>query len=555
MRGLGALPGVIALALSAACGDPPICQSAVFVAIQTSQITRADDGSTAGVQADITVKTSLAPGESVHLEVEDATGAITATHDGGVDAVGSVVFQAVAVTGPRTTLRASVDTSCGAAVDEQIVDVITDRPACTLVLSPAPAANPYYAPLGVLGSITDPDPGAPGYQATAVVTTRPGWTVELVHTTTAGDVILDESLAASDGTARFARTFADGLLVLRASCRGPGAAGAAALPVLALVDTTPPVCRFTRPLGGSTITPRFDDNGNLGDGVQLAVAALVTGDDVEGEPTTLTVTPIDPPITGTPQLAVTTPIDASGAMTAAATLLPATTPARFELALGAQDHAGNACTAVETYEVSFDACDLAVTAPAATVTRDANALAADGSQLDVTLVASPACAGRAVTSTCGLDAPGGELSPSGQLTLRPTICASSPCETTTTCSFRVTTASGLITQTVAAFTFDDQPPVVTVSLVEPAAVCGVHVTSASDVDAATPGVQLVLRVDAPGAVRTLLDVTSSVGATVFEVSGAKAITLVTGANQLVGSAFDAAGNRGRSPACTVTLGS
>ncbi|MDQ3297287.1 MAG: hypothetical protein M3619_11935, partial [Myxococcota bacterium] len=317
MRGLptfvAALGAVLGFVGGVGCGDEPICQSDVFIAVQTSQIVSDVDRAAPGIQAEIAVRTSAAAGELIRLEVVNPDGVIATRHEAIVDGRGNAVFLGVPMFTPRTTVRASVDTFCGFTSNEVTVDVLAAS-GCELALTPAPEVNPFYAPLGVLSTTSDPDPTTAGYQATATVTTRPGWTVELLRSTVTGDDPLASTTATADGTATFTRTLGDGLVVLRAICRGP-AELVASLGVTALVDTTPPTCRLTAPFAGSTITPRFDTNANLADGIQLALAAEVAGTDVDGEPTTLV---YQPTASGAPVSATTTAVDANGRSTAVA---------------------------------------------------------------------------------------------------------------------------------------------------------------------------------------------------------------------------------------------
>jgi len=497
--------GLVVVSLGAlllgACDDGPICQSDVFIAVQTSQIASDVDTTAPGVQADITVRTSVAEGEVVVLEVQDRDGVLAERLEATVDARGDATFRAVTVTEPRTILRASVDTACGANANEVAVDVFASS-ACQLALSPEPAPNAHYAPIPVLTTRTDPDPLAAGYQIAATITSRPGWLVELVQSTATGDRVLATTIADRSGIARTQQTLADGLAVLRATCREPAST--------------------------------------------LAAASLAN---VEGEPTALV---YQQTLGGPPVSATTTAVDASGGMTAVAALAPATTPASFTFGLVAQDHAGNQCLVEQTFEVDYAACDLAVVAPTTYVTRDASGAA--GSQVDLALEASGACINRSVTGSCGTSTLSGTVRADGTLTLRATVCGTVPCETDTICTFEVTTAGGTRTRTVSRVMFDNQPPTVFVELAAPGLPCGATISSASDLDPAAAGMQIAVRVVAGGALTRHLELTNGAGAsTVVVVDDLHVVTIASGINRLVGIAFDAAGNRGRSTACNVHL--
>ena len=420
MRGLVALCCCIPWLVAAGCGDPPLCQSDVFVAIQTSTIVEDIDPVAAGVQADIRVRTSLSEGELVTLEVLDANGDATSTARQPVDPDGYVVFSATSVDTPRTTLHAFATSVCGEGSDQVSIDVLAGAD-CQLTLIPAPETNAHYAPLRVLSTLTDPDPDTDGYQTTVAISTRPGWTVELFSNPGSGEQSLGTKVAEPNGIATFPGTLADGQVSFRASCTN-GGISAASLATTVLVDTTRPTCTFASPSAGSTITPAFDQNNDLSDGVQLEIASHIGGSDVSGEPSSVTITPAG----GTPTTAIGTAVAADGSTTAATTLAPATTPATFAFVLQAQDHAGNVCTSTQSFDVVYDGCDLTIVSPTAPVTVDADANPSNGSQANVTLQVAPACVGRTVTSTCGN---GGVVPAGGALTLRADVCSTSPCET------------------------------------------------------------------------------------------------------------------------------
>jgi len=462
MRGFGLCPRILTTFVWAiagwgglagtGCGDPPLCQSEVFVAFQEATIAVDVDAAAPGVQTDIHLRTSLEAGDLVTLEILSTDGTSLGTWIQPVAADGSAEFSDVSVPGPRAVLRATGRGTCGEGHDEITADVPAGA-GCTVALVPPPEVNAYYAPFGVLSTQSDPDPVTPGYQTTVRVMTSPGWSVEIWETT-AGEQSLGVVTAGADGVATLPVTVLDGQVGFRATCRGT-ATELASPTTTVLADTTPPGCAIVAPMPGSTITPAFDDDHMLADGVQLAVAAHADGDDVAGEPVILTIgagsgAPIDVGASDT---------DADGTSTAAAVLAPAVTPATFNFELTMRDHAGNLCTSPVTYDVVYNGCELAVVSPLAPVTSDADGSGANGSQVDITLVVSPACVGRTVTSVCGANSPSGGVGTNGQVTLRADICATSPCRVEATCSFGVTTASGVATQAAALIVFDDRPKV------------------------------------------------------------------------------------------------
>jgi hypothetical protein len=536
---------VVATAVAAlcicACGDPPICPSDVFVAIQTSQVTVDTDAVAAGIQTDVRVRTSLLEGEEVTLEVFEPVSTLTAT----TDANGIAIFTGVTVDGPESRIRASISVLCGDASDELVIPVAVAN-SCTLVLSPAPDDNFFYAPARVYNTLSDPDPNTPGYQATAIVNTSPGTTVEIFENTGSGEVSLGTFDVGASGIVEVPRTLFDGPHSYRAFCTRDQTAAISDVQSI-VVDVTPPSCAFVEPPPGTTITPSFDNNLDLSDGIQLLVTAQVTGDDVQDEPTTLTIAPLG----GTAQAVSSTKIDSSGRAGGFTTLAPASSPATFIFEFTARDHALNECTTTETYDVVLDACDLVVTSPTTPVTVDADASAA-GSQVDIALQVSAACEGRTVTSTCGLDDPSGVVT-GGVVTLRAAFCATSPCELTEACTFSVSTADGVTTQTSATIAFDDLGPATTVAIVTPALACGTAITPASDADPATDGVQVIARVTSPGSDTRSLRVTNEGGTATLDAATDVTLTLAPGLNQLVGIGADSLGNLGASPTCSITL--
>ena len=67
MRGPAVCAGIVVSAFG--CGDPPLCPSEVFVAIQESQIASDADAAAPGIQTDVHIRTSLREGELLTLEV------------------------------------------------------------------------------------------------------------------------------------------------------------------------------------------------------------------------------------------------------------------------------------------------------------------------------------------------------------------------------------------------------------------------------------------------------------------------------------------------------
>jgi hypothetical protein len=153
MRGIGLCPRILttlvwsfvraeglALALAGVtgmgCGDPPLCQSDVFVAFQQTMISTDVDAATPGVQTDVHLRTSLQAGDVVTLEVLGEDGTQVEAIEAPVADDGSVVFTGVSVSGPRVFLRATGRGTCGVGRDEIAVDVLPGAGCTVHVTSP-----------------------------------------------------------------------------------------------------------------------------------------------------------------------------------------------------------------------------------------------------------------------------------------------------------------------------------------------------------------------------------------------------------------------------------
>jgi hypothetical protein len=461
-------------ALALGCGDPPICESDVFIAIQTSEVSLDADATADGVQADIRVRTSVEEGE-VTLEVFTSNDQPAGTATATVDATGVAIFTNVTLPSPSARLRASINAFCGDASDELAIPVAAGT-SCAISFSPSPEDNTFFAPARVFNSLTDPDPATAGFQARIIVTTTPSSTVEIFENVNAADQSLGTFSSGGTGIVEFPRTLADGEFTYRAFCTS-GTTAAVSPATAVVVDITPPTCDFAFPSPGATITPTFDTSPPLTDGIQLQVIGQVVGDDILNEPTTLLVGPTG----GALANVTTTPIDASGRASGATTLAPPASPATFTFQFAARDHAKNPCVTSENYVVALDACNLVIAQPAAPVTTDADGIPANGSQIDIVLTVSPECEGRTVTSTCGLDSPSGVVT-GGQVALRTDFCGTSPCELSSQCTFEVTNPDGVTTIASQTFQFDDLGPPTSIAVVTPALAGNAQITPASDAD-------------------------------------------------------------------------
>jgi hypothetical protein len=537
----------------AGCGDAPVCQSAILVIIQSPSGVVATDSNVdmAGLQTDVVVKSTVPGGTMITLEVLDDEGEVLDTIAAEAGGDGEVTFEDVSLADGAARLRASADAGeCGSDEDEVDIDV-TGGDGCALALRQEPLDIDFYAPLGVLNASLDPDPDAEGFQADVDVEAEAGQDVELFVVDADGiETSVGVETADEAGLASFAVDLGEGRASLRAVC-SRGAVSASSLTTTVLVDTAAPDCVMTNPVAGTTITPALDDDPPEDDGVQLTLELTAGGGDTAGEEATFTVT-VDGTDTELPDVTM----GADGTATAPATIDPATTPATVTIAVDAVDHAGNTCTLTEQYDVVYDGCAIDVVAPTDVVTEDADGNPSNGVQVDIDLQVSTECEGQIVRSDCGLDNPSGFVANDGTLRIRAEWCATSPCDVQDTCEFTVESPEGIETSTAEIIHYDDQPPSVTLQIVDPALTCPAQVTAADDVDGATPGVQITLRVVSPLATDRRLQQTDSTGTQIHDanaVGGNVTVTLQPGANGFVGIATDANGNAASTPSCSVSL--
>lgn len=551
---LRALACAGAVAAGIGCGDGPICQSEVMVVIQSPSGVIVEDSNLdmAGLQTDVRIRSTVGEGVEIVLELLDGSGAVLDTISAETDQDGDTTFEDVTVVDGTAGLRASVDAGeCGS--DEDEIDLaITAGEGCEATLRQTPLDNDYYAPLGVLNLSNDPDPDTADFQADVDVVTIAGAEVELFVLDAVGiESSAGTTTADATGEASLAVTLGQGRQSVRAVCRR-GALAAASLTTTVLVDTEPPECTMTYPVPGTTITPAFDDNADLTDGVQLTLAATADGGDTAGEAVTFVVT-----IDGVETILAGTAVDVDGQTTAAATIDPARVPAIAEIEVSTQDHAGNGCAITEDYDVVYDGCDITVVSPTGVVTVDADGDPSNGVQVEVELQVDPACAGQTVTSECGLDDPSGTVAGDGSLTLEVDWCATSPCDVQQSCTFMVTSPDDIETSVGAVIRYDDLPPTVTLQVVDPSVSCPAQITDADDVDGdPSNGVQIRLRVVAPLATVRQLEQTDDTGLQVHDASapgGEVTVTLQPGLTSFVGIASDANGNTAQTPPCGITL--
>jgi hypothetical protein len=240
-----------------------------------------------------------------------------------VDAAGVASFGMVTVPPPSATLRASATDVCGSGIAKLALDVLAGA-SCDLAFVTVPEMIPFYAPLGVFNEASDVSAGLSGIQAMVSVATRAGWNVELRERSA---VIGDEVIATGPQATAMATTtgtFRDGTTSLFATCTlEPVTLTSAAL--FAFVDSVAPTCTIDPPsVTGGTLT----------------VVGRSADGDLEGEPATLTVTPVG----GAAIDAGATPI-AAGSSTGSVPL-PA---GAYDVTFATRDHAHNPCSVTQRF--------------------------------------------------------------------------------------------------------------------------------------------------------------------------------------------------------------
>ena len=127
------------------CGDGKICQSEILVIIRSPSGVILDDSNVdmAGVQTDVSIRSTAGEGAVITLQVLDDSGVELSTVDGETDADGNITFTDVDLPAGAAALRASVDAGeCGS--DEDEVALTVDRAELLLKLGQREAAAADY---------------------------------------------------------------------------------------------------------------------------------------------------------------------------------------------------------------------------------------------------------------------------------------------------------------------------------------------------------------------------------------------------------------------------
>lgn len=536
------------------CGDGPICPSEVVVLISS-----ASDGDTIttdtspepGIQSDVAVRTNLRGGERVTLTVLDSGGTEVATVEGMSDSEGNVLFAGVDMPAGLAILRAEANAGeCGSGFDEVQVNVLTGG-GCGLAVREGLLESEYYAPLPVLNTSNDSDPALPNFQANIDITTSASYDVELfvLDIDSATETSAGVVTAATDGSATFAITLAQGRQTLRATCTPPGGGlGASSANTPLLVDTEAPMCWFANPMDGTTVIPSMDLDNDPSNGTQITLvghAEVGANGDLEGESAVFTIDGV--PMDGSL-------LDIDGDSTLAATF---DTPGSVALGFETQDHAGNGCQIAQTSSYVTDGCAMSLLLPTGPVTSDSNGDPTDGMQTQIVVQVDLACVGQTVVTDCGEGTSSAVVPADGTTAIDVTVCPDAQCEVSDMCTITVTNDAGIETSIGTVLTGDNVPPLVNLQFIDPVTSCGGAVPPSADVDAnAANGVQIDVRVVAPLAIDRWVEATDDTGTTVTvpaQVGGDARITLAPGLNDIVAVAEDENSNQGRTGACSVAL--
>jgi hypothetical protein len=528
----------------AACSDNIPCPGPSLLVITSPQgsVTIDNDLDLAGAQTDVRVRTTLPQGSPVDFEVwsgDQMVRMVSAT----VNDSGQAMFSNLDVPPGTVSIRAAGYSVCGVTRDEAIVEVIAGS-GCSVTIDPMPVLNPFYSPLPVLNSVADLDQGTIDFQSHVNVQTLKGWRAELFISDDGLEQPAGSALAADSGIAQFNATLPQGRIAVRSVCFGPRGEIVEAAAVTTVVDTIPPTCSVQSPAVGTTLNPGLDSNDDLADGLQLQAVAQLNGEDVLSTALQFVVGPAGQ----TPATVSGSLVAADGTSSALLTVAPATVPARYVVGMIGADQAGNVCNTSAEYDVAYDGCAIALTAPTAPITTDADGVASNGAQLDAALQISPACEGRTITSSCA-NMPSAVVPSSGQVSLRVNMCSSVPCQAAIDCTFAITSIANIETRASTTLRFDNQGPDITLQLAGGLR-CNDSVASSQDQNSALPGVQINATIDGADSSQLIAD--SSAG-TQLIAGPAIEVTLQPGRNVLNASGQDALGNRTTLASCEVAL--
>jgi hypothetical protein len=528
----------------AACSDSIPCPGPSLLVITSPQgsVTIDSNLDLAGAQTDVKVRTTLPQGSPVDFEVWSGDQMVRMVSTTVTDS-GQALFSDLDLPTGTVSIRAAGYSICGVTRDEVIVDVVAGV-GCTVAIDPVPVINAFYAPLPVLNSVADLDQATADFQSHVNVQTIRGWRAELFVSDDGVEQPAGSVIAGDNGLAQFNTTLLQGRVAVRGVCFGPRGEFVDAAAVTVVVDTTPPTCSVQSPAVGTTLNPGLDSNNDLTDGLQLQAVAQMNGTDVMNTALQFVVGPVGQ----TPGAISGSLVAADGTSSALLTVAPTMVPARYVIGITGADQAGNVCSTSAEYDVAYDGCAIALTAPTAPITTDADGVASNGAQLDALLQISPSCEGRTVTSSCA-NMPTAVVPSSGQVSLRVNMCSSVPCQAAIDCTFAITSIANIETRASTTLRFDNQGPDISLQLAGGLR-CNDSVASAQDQNSALPGVQINAVIDGADSSQLIAD--SSAGAQLITGPTIE-VTLQPGRNVLTASGQDGLGNRTTLPSCELAL--
>lgn len=506
--------------LAAGCGDGPTCPTEIVVVIQSptdsASISTSDDldGTAAGIQRNVEVRTNLSTNDEVVLTVTDDRSGAVSLHEGVANSDGEVTFTDVTFPSGSVSLLAEGKSKCGIGSDEVTIDVIGEA-LCDLSIDEGLISNDFFAPIPVLNASNDSDASLPNFQANLTVQTAPDFTVEffVLDVASGSEASLGQVTADADGKATSQTTLAQGTQVVRATCI-KGSANAASAANTVQVDTIVPTCTLTNPAENVTVTPDHDEDGNSTNGIQMTWTGAVddAGEgDVFGESSSF--------FRDASEIAGTL-IDSSG-NAASETLFGFGSVGDYDVSFLTSDHAGNECLAGFTSKVIMAGCSISIDAPAtdlsdpsSIVNSDSDGIDANGLQSDFTVTVDAECVGQTVFVDCGQGessavAQSGGVTTIANVTLSTAVIA----ENSVTCTARVVNPDNFQSTRERIVSFDTLAPGGTLDFTHPSALaCGeVVVRNVGNDSTGTlvDGFQIEARVVAPLADTREISVTNA----------------------------------------------
>lgn len=522
------------------------------------------DGAACGAtfQVDVKAQVEGSAGTSVQLLVNG-----TAAANGTLDSTGVVDFGPVTL-GNRGTDPNTLEIQVSGALSACAGSGVFGKPILVDCAGPSCAITAPVATNGYLGSADDVDSVTPGLQVNVQVTADAdvaGHPVTLVvDGNQSGARTVNGSANGPMALAQFPQVpLAEGAHTVQATCTDASGNSTTSAVASWTVDTVPCAAAFTTPAQNALVTVADDTNAALA-GIQFATSGTVTGSGCD-----------EVRVADCGAISAATFGPSSGS-TFAATLTLGTTSSQ-SLCVDVRDAAGNVGSGHVDILVDAAGPQVAILSPTPNTTF--NVAGTAGATADLT-PATPAC-DIAVNAECSAIGTVVELLDGTSMTPVATAnCTADsgsvlggralfssvalPATTTTFVLMARQTVSGTVgTSTPIAISGDCQAPSLAIS--SPA--CGSTLTTADDVDASAPGVQMDVSVSSPNSpqVPVTLTITTVMGGGVWTATNSAAsasgnVQLFAAADfdsngqkSVVATATDTFGNVGTSAACQVTV--